>query len=30
MAILSCKKNLKQWKIKTDEECDVCKEQQTI
>ena len=28
--ILSCKKNLKQWKIKTDDECDVCKEQQTI
>ena len=28
--ILSCKKNLKRWKIKTDDECDVCKEQQTI
>ena len=28
--ILSCKKNLKQWKIKTDDECDACKEQQTI
>ena len=28
--ILSCKKNLKQRRIKTDDECDVCKEQQTI
>ena len=28
--ILSCTKNLKQWRIKTDDDCDVCKEQQTI
>ena len=28
--MLSCKKNLKQWRIKTDDDCDVCKEQQTI
>ncbi len=28
--ILPCNKNLKQWKIKTCDECDVCKQPQTI
>ena len=28
--ILSCEKNCKQWQTKTDDECDICNEQQTI